>query len=63
LAALVISGTGKLKIIELVAMMELQVIAQVLELAHGMVVVDTSYDYTIGDFDGLTYKAGIRYNF
>ncbi|ENU27018.1 hypothetical protein F992_01622 [Acinetobacter modestus] len=25
--------------------------------------VDTSYDYTIGDFDGLTYKAGIRYNF
>jgi hypothetical protein len=40
--------------------MELQVIAQVLELAH---MVDTSYDYTIGDFDGLTYKAGIRYNF
>lgn len=25
--------------------------------------VDTTYDYTIGDFDGLTYKAGIRYNF
>lgn len=25
--------------------------------------VDTSYDYTIGDFDGLTYKVGIRYNF
>lgn len=25
--------------------------------------VDTSYDYTIGDFDGLTYKAGLRYNF
>lgn len=25
--------------------------------------VDSSYDFTIGDFDGLTYKAGIRYNF
>lgn len=25
--------------------------------------VDTSYDYTIGDFDGLTYKFGVRYNF
>lgn len=25
--------------------------------------IDDSYDYTIGDFDGLTYKAGIRYNF
>lgn len=25
--------------------------------------IDESYDYTIGDFDGLTYKAGIRYNF
>jgi len=25
--------------------------------------IDTSYDYTIGDFDGVTYKAGIRYNF
>lgn len=25
--------------------------------------IDESYDYTIGDFDGVTYKAGIRYNF
>ncbi|MBC9229198.1 hypothetical protein HI850_007630 [bacterium SPL81] len=25
--------------------------------------IDDSSDYTIGDFDGLTYKAGIRYNF